>query len=79
MGDIWDDPDPGGGDVLTSPAQTSALPVTSVWAEGKKSTDDVKLKTFEEIINDATIIETFLRLDYKRILMIVTLQWNLLI
>ena len=58
---MGDDPDPGGGISLANPATTSALPATSMWAEGKKSTDDVKLKTFEEIINDATIIETFLR------------------
>ena len=54
MGDKGDDPDPGGGDVLTNPVLTSALPVTSVWADDRKSADDVKLRSFEEIINDAT-------------------------
>ena len=66
MGDMGDDPDPGGGDVLTSPVQMSALPVTSVWAEGKKSTNDVKLRTFEEIINDATNNRNILKIRLQK-------------
>ena len=56
-----DDPDPGGG--LVSNPTSSALPATSVWAEGKASTDDVKMRSFEEILLDAYLMllttETF--------------------
>ena len=54
---MGDDPDPGGGRVeYGSASDVSALPATSVWAEGKKGSDDttVRLRSFEEIIHDAT-------------------------
>ena len=54
MSTIGDSPDPGGGRTLSNPETTSALPATSTWAEGKKNAEDVRLRTFEEITNDAT-------------------------
>ena len=66
MEDKGDDPDPGGGELLSNPVSMSALPATSVWAEGKKSADDVKLRTFEEIINDATNNRNILKIRLQK-------------
>ena len=63
---MGDDPDPGGGISLANPATTSALPATSMWAEGKKSTDNVRLRTFEEIIHDATNNRNILKIKLQK-------------
>ena len=46
-------PDPGGGGGKNT---SSALPVTSTWAGGKENakSDTVKMRSFEEIIADAS-------------------------
>ena len=62
------DPDPGGGLDEVPRVRTSALPVTSAWADGKKSAanDDVKLRSFEEIIHDATNNRNILEIKLKK-------------
>ena len=51
-----DEPDPGGGGTTPRQKDNSALPATSAWAGGRKSSDNanVRLRSFEEIIHDAT-------------------------
>ena len=63
---MGDNPDPGGGGPLTNSTTASALPATSVWAEGMKSADNVKLRTFEEIINDATNNRNILKIKLQK-------------
>ena len=61
-----DDPDPGGGEAIADSMTTRALPATSQWGEGKKSADNGRLRTFEEIINDATNNRNILKIRLQK-------------
>ena len=68
--EMSDNPDPGGGeDKVTQVGNpSSALPVTSVWAGDKEKAmrDTVKMRTFEEIIADATANRNILEIHLKK-------------
>ena len=69
MGDDHD-PDPGGGQMKVNDVSSSksALPATSVWAGGMKSSTEsrVKLRSFEEIIQDATNNRNILEIKLQK-------------
>ena len=48
-----DDPDPGGGENPGAMSSINTLPATSVWAGGRSGAESVKMRSFEEIIQDA--------------------------
>ena len=56
-----DTDDPRGG------MSSSTLPVTSVWAGGRKGAENVKLRSFEEIIQDAKSNRNILEIHLKKI------------
>lgn len=70
MREMSDNPDPGGGgDKVTQLShQSSALPVTSVWAGDKEKAkrESVKMRSFEEIIADATANRNIMEIHLKK-------------
>ena len=58
--------DPGGGGNSESTI-TSALPATSDWAGGRNGAESVKMRSFEEIVQDAKNNRNILEINLKKI------------